>query len=107
MNVCLVSQSPELHKLCSGVLEELFGASLSLHAGSGYQATSDIYIWDFQPNMVFPDDLDWSQKQKHFFLLHRRQVSAFRQKAPSPDVNLLLKPATRATLKAFLANAIE
>src|SRR5579871_6883461 len=107
MNVCLVSQNAELHKLCSEVLEELFGNNLSLHAGDGYRARSDIYIWDFHPNMVFPDDLDWRQKQKHFFLLHRRQMAAFRQKAPAPDVNLLLKPATRATLKAFLANSLE
>src|SRR5215467_3000017 len=107
MNVCLVSQSSELHKLCSEVLEELFGGDLSLHAGAGYQPRSDIYIWDFQPNIVFPNDLDWRQKQKHFFLLQRRQMTAFRQKAPAPDVNLLLKPATRATLKAFLANSLE
>ena len=32
---------------------------------------------------------------------------AFRQKAPASDVNILLKPATRATLKAFLANSLQ
>jgi signal transduction histidine kinase len=56
--------------------------------------------------MVFPADLDWQQKQKHFFLVQRRQMAAFHQKAPSPDLNLLLKPVTRATLKAFLANSL-
>jgi signal transduction histidine kinase len=107
MDVCLVSQSTELYKLCSEVLEELFGDNISFHADAGCRSRSDIYIWDFHPNMVFPDDLDWRQKQKHFFLLQRRQLAAFRQKAPSPDVNLLLKPVTRATLKAFLANSLE
>ncbi|MBZ5653118.1 MAG: HAMP domain-containing histidine kinase [Acidobacteriia bacterium] len=106
IDVCLVSQSTELHKLCSEVLEELFGQNVGFHAGTDHRSKSDVYIWDFQPNMVFPDDLDWRQKQKHFFLLQRRQMPAFRQKAPSPDLNLLLKPVTRATLKAFLANSL-
>jgi signal transduction histidine kinase len=106
IEVCLVSQSAELHKLCSEVLEELFGQNIGFHAGTDHGSKSDVYIWDFQPNMVFPNDLDWRQKQKHFFLLQRRQVPAFRQKAPSPDLNLLLKPVTRATLKAFLANSL-
>lgn len=106
LDVCLFSQSAELQKLCSEVLEELFGQNIGFHAGSDHKSKADVYIWDFQPNMVFPDDLDWRQKQKHFFLLHRRQMPAFRQKAPSPDLNLLLKPVTRATLKAFLANSL-
>jgi len=106
IDVCLVSQSTELHKLCSEVLEELFGQDIGFHGGSDHRSKSDVYIWDFQPNMVFPNDLDWRQKQKHFFLLQRRQVPAFRQKAPSPDLNLLLKPVTRATLKAFLTHAL-
>jgi len=106
MDVCLISQSSELHKLCSEVLEELFGQHISFHADADH-SRSDIYIWDFHPNMVFPNNLDWRQKQKHFFLLQRRQMAAFRQKAPSPDVNLLLKPVTRATLRAFLANSLE
>ena len=107
MEVCLISQSQELYKLCSEVLEELFGRDISFHTDAKRRSGSDIYIWDFHPNMVFPNDLDWRQKQKHFFLLQRRQMAAFRQKAPAPDVNLLLKPATRATLKAFLANSLE
>jgi signal transduction histidine kinase len=107
MDVCLVSQTTELYKVCSEVLEELFGDKINFHADPSGQSRSDIYIWDFHPNMVFPDHLDWRQKQKHFFLLQRRQLAAFRQKAPAPDVNLLLKPVTRATLKAFLANSLE
>lgn len=109
MDVCLFSQSSELYTLCSEVLEELFGQDISFrnfHADAKRWSGADIYIWDFHPNMVFPNDLDWRQKQKHFFLLQRRQMAAFRQKAPSPDVNLLLKPVTRATLKAFLANSL-
>jgi signal transduction histidine kinase len=107
MDVCLISQSTELYKLCSEVLEELYGGNIRFHADTCCQSRSDIYIWDFHPNLVFPDDLDWRQKQKHFFLLQRRQLAAFRQKAPAPDVNILLKPVTRATLKAFLANSPE
>jgi signal transduction histidine kinase len=106
MDVCLISQNNEFQKLCSEVLEELFGQHISFHADADH-LRSDIYIWDFHPNMVFPNNLDWRQKQKHFFLLQRRQMAAFRQKAPSPDVNLLLKPVTRATLRAFLANSLE
>src|SRR5579872_5009209 len=106
MDICLISQDHELYKLCAEVLEE-FAPNVKLIAGAGRHSLADIYIWDFHPKMVFPNDLDWSQKQKHFFLLHRRQVTAFHQKAPSTDVNLLLKPVTRATLKAFLANSLE
>src|SRR5262249_25454125 len=106
MDVCLISQSTELHKLCSEVLEELFGQNVNLHAGGEPRPRADIHIWDFHPNMVFPGDLDW-QDQKHFFLLQHSQLAAFRHKASSPDVNFLLKPVTRATLKAFLANSLE
>src|SRR5579862_4234324 len=106
MDICLISQDHELYKLCAELLEEL-APNVKLVAGVGRHSVADIYIWDFQPKMAFPNDLDWSQKQKHFFLLHRRQLTAFRQKAPSADVNLLLKPVTRATLRAFLANSLE
>ena len=63
MEVCLISQSQELYKLCSDVLEELFGRNICFHADANHSG-SDIYIWDFHPNMVFPDDLDRRQKQK-------------------------------------------
>ena len=69
IDVCLVSQSAELRKLCSEVLEELFGQMLVSTPGSTISRNRWCIFWDFQPNMVFPTDLDWRQKQKHFFLL--------------------------------------
>jgi signal transduction histidine kinase len=107
MDVCLISQSTELYKLCAEILEELFAPNLNFHVDADGRSRADVYIWDFHPNTAFPDDLDWLQKQKHFFLLQRRQLAAFRQKVASPDANLLLKPVTAATLKAFLATALK
>jgi signal transduction histidine kinase len=63
---------------------------------------ADIYIWDFHAEAALPETVGQGEKHKHFFLLQRRQMAAFREKVPSPDVNLLLKPVTRATLKACL-----
>ena len=60
MDACLISQSRELYKMCADVLEELFGSRMNLHVDAQAHWTgSDIYIWDFHPDLVFPERLDW------------------------------------------------
>ena len=68
MDVCLISQSSELYKLCADVLEELFGSRMNLHVDAQAHWTgSDIYIWDFQPNMVFPERSGLAAKTETLF----------------------------------------
>lgn len=104
MDISLISQDRELYELCSEVVGELFGSNATFRAGESSRKAlkADLCIWDFHPDLVFPDEPDWTFKRSHFFLLQRRQLGTFREKVPFPEVNLLLKPVTRATLKAFL-----
>jgi two-component system, OmpR family, phosphate regulon sensor histidine kinase PhoR len=42
---------------------------------------------------------------KHLFLVHRKDLANFRESVAPAEANILLKPATRATLSAFLGLA--
>jgi signal transduction histidine kinase len=43
--------------------------------------------------------------QRHFALLPRKAVAAFRQRFPEAEMSVLLKPVNRATFRAFLGQA--
>ena len=67
--------------------------------------TADLYIWDAQPDTVFPKSLHHCLS-KYLFLLERKDVAAFRESFGEAEATILLKPLTRATLTAFLGLAV-
>src|SRR5713226_6350072 len=104
MNVSLISHNDSLVRLCRETLSELFGKDLNFSVSEVGEDVghADVYIWDFEPGLRVPDVAMGPQKQKHLFVVHPGQLNALSEQLPKRDINLLLKPVTRATLSAFL-----
>ena len=108
MDIKLISQDAELHKLCREVLAEIEGTSctLSLVQAQDTDHTADLCIWDYSPKISIPGHISWSPA-KHLFLVHREEVAGFRARTEAQDTNILLKPFTRVTLAAFLGMSVS
>jgi signal transduction histidine kinase len=106
MDVVLVSQDRDLYKLCREILAGIPGHHGTISAVGMEDADmgSDLYIWDFHPNLLLAGQTDQSPS-KHVFLVHRKDLTEFRKQTRTTDINILLKPVTRATLAAFIGLA--
>jgi signal transduction histidine kinase len=107
MKVKLVSEDHDLYKLCRESLFEIPGHNWDVSAigSQEYDDGSELWLWDYHPAMELPEFTTHSPS-KHLFLVHRKDLAGFRSRA-SADAHILLKPATRATLAAFLGLAVS
>ena len=107
MNIQLISQDKELYKSCREILGEFSWREWQLLVStpdSRRDANIDLHIWDFQEDFVLPSEIR-DELSKHLFLVHRNDLVRFRETLGRPEANILLKPATRATLSTFLGLA--
>jgi signal transduction histidine kinase len=106
MKVGLVSQDRELLKLCREVMADVSSNSwtVSLSKGDPNQENADLWLWDYFPGQGLPKTLS-SQPGRHLFLVQRQDLNDFRALSGTADTHVLLKPAVRATLTAFLSAA--
>lgn len=109
MTIHLLSTDGELYKLCREILTEAadLGRACTLSAVSPDDPwrEADLYIWDFHPNLVLPEHVNWSPL-RHIFLVDRKDLQAFHGATGVGDANVLLKPVTRAALTTFLTQAL-
>src|ERR1035438_4064118 len=105
MYVKLVSEDRDLYKLCRESLAEIPGHDWEVSAvgSQEHDDGSDLWLWDYHPAMTLPE-FTTHYPSKHLFLVQRKDLAGFRRRA-SADAHILLKPATRATLAAFLGLA--
>lgn len=109
MRFSLVSQDRELYKLCQEILPGVSGGhSLLDRVGSHeVQSEADFFIWDFQPGMEIAVKIIEENLQRHIFVVHRRDMTSFRERISFSEASVLLKPVTRPALRAFLEQAIS
>ena len=108
--VALFSNDQELATFCREVLAEVFGPESTLvsRVGGRVETDDDVCVWDFVPGeSLIPGELHPVDPAKHLFLAHREHLTALREHLGTPDLNVLLKPVTRTTLRAFLAGAAK
>jgi signal transduction histidine kinase len=103
--VQIVSEDRDLLKLCREILDEVGGTEtgLSLHLEEGFSGGATLCLWDYVPGMTLPAASDAAH---HLYLVHRNDVTRFREQTGVHDSHILLKPVTRATLAAFLGAAV-
>ena len=108
MDVKVVSQDAALSRMCREVLNEIPGHDCTISTGRPEDPRNcgDIWIWDFDPGMVLPPQVQVNAKQD-LFLVHRSDLDLFRERMEIPEAHTLLKPVTRATLAAFLGLEIS
>src|SRR5579863_9856954 len=105
MNVELVSDDRDLHKLCRETIAKIPGWQLSITA-SGDGGDGDLWLWDYSSNTSLPQDLA-DGSSKYLFFVHRKDLPDFHERIEAPAVHILLKPVTGATLATFLELAGE
>lgn len=108
IEVILVSQDLELQKACRGILQEILGTDLEFsilrHPTQELAAQADLHIWDVLPNQNFFDCFNPTDWKNHLIVLPQGHLSWIEEKG-FPQLNLLLKPFTNATLRALLEQA--
>lgn len=110
MTIHLLSTDGELYKLCREILADTaeLGRSCTLSAVSPDDPwrEADLYIWDFHPNLVLPEHVNWNPL-RHIFLVDRKDLPVFHAATGVEEGNVLLKPVARATLSTFLTQALS
>ena len=108
ITVALFSTDEELARFCREILAQNFGSGSTLITRTDGQVEpgDDICVWDFVPGETpIPEDLDSSELTRHLFLLYREHLGALQAHLGTSELNVLLKPVTRATLTAFLGGS--
>ncbi len=104
MHVGVVSADRGLYGLCREILSNLLGCDWALKPSDSPDKLpkADLYVWDYSPGMVLPDDID---STKNIILVSRSDLEALRDKFGLTNATILLKPVTRAALQTFLEQA--
>ena len=104
MNVTVVSRDRELYRLCREILGEVTKQTWTISIADPLDLPGDaeLYLWDLQSEPVPV----LRESATHLFLVNRKDLSRFRAQSEFLNPNVLLKPATRATLTAFLGLAV-
>ena len=107
MDFLVISSESSLCRLCRELLTTVGGPNWTLSTCQPGETipAADLYLWDFQPDIPFPSA--FNHLAKHLFLVHTRDLPAFRQGMVHQEANILLKPLTRVVLSAFLGLAVR
>jgi signal transduction histidine kinase len=104
MKIVVASRDNHLYRLCRVILSEFPGRDwqLTMATPRNYPLDAELYIWDGQANLELPRSLE-PNFSRHLFPLNRSDVAKFQENSDGVEMNILLKPVTRATLSAFLS----
>ncbi len=106
VSVRVVSEDGELGASCREIMAA--HATVQWRITVGFPPAGpedDLYIWDGTDALVFPE---WVRGTagKHLFLVERKRLAEFQERAPFAQGSILLKPVAQPTLTAFLGLAI-
>jgi len=109
ITVTLVSNNPDTCSFIQEIARSHSWILLSVtDTVANFDNDSDVYIWDFEPGVVIPANLDGSDAGRHLFLVRRKDLSAFRLSVTQwHGVGILLKPVAWPVLEAFLESAAK
>ncbi len=106
--LAVVSTDQRLVVLCREVLRELFdtpGEVESRAATDVEPSTNQVCLWDYESTGFIPDGGEYANGRM-LYLVPPGQVESLLRRAPGAEGHVLLKPVTRAVLRAFLASAM-
>ena len=108
MNILLHSGDEKLARFCREILIETFGVESRVDVAYPGQIPSPevLCLWDFTPGeSALRQDLDPARLRKYLFLVDRKHLLALEELVGTTSINVLLKPVTPATMRAFLRDA--
>lgn len=106
LKIRLVTQDSALQQLCGEILAEFANQRWTLSIGVTADPEAGLCIWDYDEEIGLPPVED-SELSKYLILLPRQNVLEFQDSRQCPAAMLVLKPVTRAALRAFLGQAIS
>ncbi len=108
MNISLFSTDNQLYQLCRDILADSLGSNFQLRmlTPSNSLPDSDLSIWDFLPNLSFPEGLQTKLDHKHLFLVQKKHLEILQERLGECGTAILLKPTSRAALSAFIEQHI-
>jgi len=103
MNLEIISTDKELPKLFQEILDDVTTRpwTLSIGVPGEPQGEADLFVIDYEPGLAVPRSLE-GDLSRRVYLVHRNEVPSFREAIGTAKAHILLKPATRATLGAFI-----
>jgi signal transduction histidine kinase len=107
VKIQVASDDRDLHRLCREVLSEVVGTGWTLHVADKTAAdgAADLYLWDINGEWDNSRIITAEDKWRHFVIVSRNHTQKIRSSLT--DVQILLKPVTKAALCAFLAHACQ
>src|ERR1044071_6795899 len=81
MDLKLLSEDRELHKLCRETLSDIPGQSWRITVVSPENAggDADLWLWDYRPQVPLPPDIARSAS-RFLFLVHRKDLPGFHER---------------------------
>jgi signal transduction histidine kinase len=109
MLLTLISKDPALPALCRDLLRDLGGNNWELRCENSIGPTllGDVCIWDYEADRGLPAEIYADDAWKHVFLVHPHELESLREQITKSDVQILLKPVTRAMLRTCLEGFIS
>lgn len=106
MNLQLLSEDDSLLALCRDIAREFPSITWNFRTGSDCtrSADADLCFWDYKPGFLIPETARWGAKC--FALVPSGQLELFRAAHPYAEAGIVLKPVTRAVMRALMAQAI-
>ena len=107
VTLSVVSSENSLVALCREVLRE-FGdpaSEVEIQVGAEAAPSTEVCLWDCESAGLLPGDNEFVNS-RILYLVPPAQVESLLRSAPSAEGHVLLKPVTRAVLRAFLASAV-
>lgn len=107
VTVCILSSDTRLYLLCEHILTGIPDRKWNICRGSGYsRPEADVYVWDFDPATLTSEIASHIDELRTIFVVHRKDVPAFRELLPGVAAGILLKPVNRITLQSFIENTV-
>jgi signal transduction histidine kinase len=106
--LAVFSTDQRLVALCREVLRELFDTMGELDSSPGAEvtpSTTEVCLWDCESAGFFPEGGEFANSRL-LYLVPPAQVESLLRRAPGAEGHVLLKPVTRAVLRAFLVSAV-
>jgi len=108
MKVRLISESHVINRLCREVLLEFEGRDWDYGMVANYQEgrSADVLLWDVDPGLEFPQELNLETERTNIFLVDRKDVVPFLEGHPMAALSILLKPVNERVLHDFLDHVV-
>lgn len=103
----LVSSDPSIRSLCREITREMSTTQwdFTLAEGGSGDPDADLCLWDYKAGMIVPEDAPWGIRS--FVLVASNNLVEFRTVHPYAEAGIVLKPITRAGIRAVLEQRIQ